>query len=570
MKTLNINLKKIYKSLWLPVMIIPSVGLSLFVLFAVSYGYTGVFASQIASMNIFLLLLIPLISVYFVHSTLDFEYSVISVTKLILCKYISVNIFCFSSVLIPIIIIIILSSIYSVSYILVISYILYIILSFLTQSLMLTAIGFVVAFLLKNKSAYVVSVIISLIFSPFLQNFVNSLNNFFTANSAFAATSNLLNISYDETFRVRFFGAGMPFNSETFLSWAAEVLFGLVILCILLIAKKRTALKNIIIPCAVGTVFTILFVISIYAYYQSAPIIYDYTVRDERAEKSDEYVQDGSTVKVTDYNMELKLGSVLHNKCIIQITDLDSDNITFKLDDCFDITNITVNDNFVNYIRDGSYVSITGLPGSDMTVLFEYIGRLNYEDLLHNKVNYSDCTSSYLSEIFAWYPKILSQSNNIDKRFTIDLTSNNTFVSNLNGNVLMNKGNSKISGTATDIYIFSGYITSVEIDEKNIIIPLEFVNKKSSIEIVQREIDYMTNENASIYTDFLAPYPFADNVNPTDEQIEEWQNSLKATQNEIDAVDTVLYIPMTYNIVGLSYIYGNTYICCESILRGGW
>ena len=570
MKTLNINLKKIYKSLWLPVMIIPSVGLSLFVLFAVSYGYTGVFASQIASMNIFLLLLIPLISVYFVHGTLDFEYSVISVTKLILCKYISVNIFCFSSVLIPIIVILILSSIYSVSYILVVSYILYIILSFLAQSLMLTAIGFAVAFLLKNKSAYVVSVMISLIFSPFLQNFVNSLNNFFTANSAFAATSNLLNISYDETFRVRFFGAGMPFNSETFLSWTAEILFGLIILCILLTAKKRTSLKNIIIPFAAGTVFTIFFVISIYAYYQSAPIIYDYTVRDERTEKADAYIQDGTTVKVTDYNMELKLGSVLHNKCIIQITDLDSDNITFKLDDCFDITNITVNDNFVNYIRDGGYVRITGLSGSDMTVLFEYGGRLNYEDLLHNKVNYSDCTSSYLSEIFAWYPKILSQSNNIDKRFTINITSNNTFVSNLNGNVLMNKGNSKISGTAADIYIFSGYITSVEIDEKNIIIPLEFVNKKSSIEIVQREIDYMTNENAYIYTDFLAPYPFADNVNPTDEQIEEWQNSLKATQNEIDAVDTVLYIPMTYNIVGLSYIYGNTYICCESILRGGW
>ncbi|MCH5251007.1 MAG: hypothetical protein J1E98_13800, partial [Lachnospiraceae bacterium] len=353
-------------------------------------------------------------------------------------------------------------------------------------------------------------------------------------------------------------------------SWAAEILFGLIILCILLIAKKRVSLKNIIIPCAAGAFFTIFFVISIYAYYQNAPIIYDYTVRDKRTEKADEYVQDGSTVKVTDYNMELKLGSVLRNKCIIEITDLDSDNITFKLDDCFDITNITVNDNFVNYIRDGGYVRITGLSGSDMTVLFEYGGRLNYEDLLHNKVNYSDCTSSYLSEIFAWYPKILSQSNNIDKRFTINITSNNTFVSNLNGNVLMNKGNSKISGTAADIYIFSGYITSVEIDEKNIIIPLEFVNKESSIEIVQREIEYLTNENASIYTDFLAPYPFADNVNPTEEQIEEWQNSLKAAQNEIDAVDTVLYIPMTYNIVGLSYIYGNTYICCESILRGGW
>ena len=77
-----------------------------------------------------------------------------------------------------------------------------------------------------------------MLFMPFIQTYVRK-NTYDVDQSIF----NLLNIVYDETYKIRYSGFGMPFNSETILSWIITVIAGVVILGLILLIKRCFNIK---------------------------------------------------------------------------------------------------------------------------------------------------------------------------------------------------------------------------------------------------------------------------------------------------------------------------------------
>ena len=559
MKTLIINLKFLYKSVWVLAAFIPAVMLSFFA-FNKTAGTVGIFAECLGDVNIFLSVLISMVSVNTLHKISDIEPSVISYPKLILSKYLSVVFFSFSFIFVPVVFLTASALYRKIPFFVIMGYIAYLIFRTLAQVLFLTSLGFTVAHLIKGKCAYIVTIIISLIFTPLIQNYVRSNARQASDESFIAATLNLINIVYDEPYKIKLYGGGAPINAENVLSWIITALIGIIIILMLIYINNPAKKSAVVFPTA-ACLLTVSLVFCTIAYYQNMPIICDYTEHESLPEKIDGYIDDGSTAQTDDYFINIKLGNTLSCNGTLTVKKHRQKPLSLKLDEAFNISDFTVNGKSFPYTRDGNYIILEDYASSenDIVIGFKYSARLNYTDLLHHKTSYCDFYSAYLPEIFAWYPKILSSSNNIDKSFTLNVDPNNSFVCNLNGCKLMNNKSTTIIGIAPDLFIFSGYIGETSYNGKPVIMPLEFINNHRALANVETLLEQVTLYESAIYPLF-APMP----DNATEEEQEEIWESLLPTREQIDNLNSFLFLPVSYN-TAKRYVWNTSFISCDLI-----
>ncbi len=551
MKTLKLNLKIFYKSIWFILMM--GIVLLLSVISAMtSKCRVGFFCVTAGYINVFLLVFTAVAGINIIHRTSEFEYSILSPSKLILSKYFATCIFSVSSVAIPVVLIIALSVINSVPPAFVLNNIMFIIISIVVQSVFITALCILIGIIIKNRAAYIVAVIISLIFSPLLQTLFRTKirDNY----DFFNALLSLINITYDDTYRIRLFSQGAQINTETVLSWIITSLISLFIIGLCIFTKSKKSAKKISCFFVAELCAITLCSISLVSYFDNSPVRVDWLFSEPL--RADSYnasdLSSNSQAVVTDYDMKLTLGSIVSNDCEMTVKTDGETNIMFKLDNAFIISAVTVNGADANYSQDGNYVTISA-PFSDnpLKIGVTYSGRVNYLNILNSKINYSDYFSSHLTDIFAWYPKILNSGNKTERNFNLEITPNNTFVTNLNGAALMKNEKTKISGKATDIFIYSGYITETYVNDRHIILPCEAVN----YELAQRRIKLYIElfENKKI--------PLQNTLIPN-------SSGIIHTSGADTELNHYVFIPVQYNSVGDGYGVGDCVILCEATMNG--
>lgn len=600
MKALLINLKRLFLSVWTIILFLFCMVMDIYYFVRPSGGNVGVFVNNSGvNFNIFLQVFVSIVSVYVVHSTKEAEYGLLSRQKLLIIKYLSVIIYSLSSMIIPFILVVIGGIISSVSPLVLVNLFSCYLVHTVVQVIFTAALSIAIACLIKNKAAYIVSLAAGQVFSVFIQQYIARHGYILVDNRGYSIYEhhlyllNLFNIVYDETSRIRYSGYGAPFNSETILSWIITVLAGLVIFALVLLLKRCYKLKGNIITAVVVISAAIPIAPLTILYFNNCPVSAVYNAEaelDPRVESGElppelgdppTYVMPSkvdflnvydseNSPLVRSYKMELRTGNTVKNDCIIGIDPNGNDSVEFKLDECFKIEELLVNGTKANYDRNGSQLTIKDITNDgESTISVKYSGRMNYIDGADNKTDFCDLTGGCFSSFFAWYPKILSNSNTeLEKDFEITIDACNSFVTNLDDSLLHTSGRHTITGSQKDMFVYMGYISSLELENKNIILPTEFKNNKNSLAHLRETLNQVENGEAKIYDrdGVFAVFDW-DVTGLTQEEIFElleiWSIEQYADSDQIRNVDTVIILPITYNSVYMTYVDDNIIFMCE-------
>ncbi|MCH5203821.1 MAG: hypothetical protein J1F03_03680 [Oscillospiraceae bacterium] len=570
MRTLKLNLKIFYCSIWCFILLTFAISVQVFVLVG-SAGFVGEFTHSVFSFNIFLLIFVSAFSVYVVHGTREAEYGLLKRHKLIFIKYISVVVFSLSSAAVFTLLLIGEALVSSVPLSVVIDCFLYYFISTFAEIAFIAALSFGIAFLINNKSAYIVSVIVSMLFSPIIESYIQQHDGLEDMSLL-----NLINLTYDDTTRIRYSGFGMTFNSENILCCIITVIAAVFVLLLVLILKR--CFKNItVIPFGMLTVvlgLSIAFLVN--QYFLSCPKVVYYNwgdfdgdfVEDPPPKVDTCYIySDENSPIVEKYDMELTTGYMLKNKCEIVVDMNDNDSIKLRLDECFNIKSVYVNEKQTSFIRNGDYFEVTDIPaGENVWITVEYSGRMNYVDGLRNKSDFCDISAGYLSPIFAWYPKLLTEENYAqDKEFNVSINAVNSFVTNLDNGELHSAGKHIFSKKDTDIFFYMGYLSEAKIDGKRVILPTEFKNNKDMLGVIQLFMFDFQDDSYMLYN-FFDHFDGEYRLEGLTEEEQfklfqklwlEWDETRKPNDEEANAVDTIIIRSTSYNQAFGDYVYEN-------------
>lgn len=572
MQSLAINLKKFFLSPWSIILLVFNISYAIY-LFVNLYGWVGQFIGYEFSFNIFLEIFSAVLTVYIVHSTTEAEYGLVDRGKIIIVKYLTAVIASLSYMPVIIIFLAIGGFWHSISALLLASYFLYYFCATFAQVVFTASFSLGIAYLIKNKFAYFVSLLISMLFMPFIQTYVRE-NTYDFDQSLF----NLLNIVYDEKYRIRYSGFGMPFNSETILSWIITVIAGVVILLLILLLKRGFKPKGSVVLSGVMLCGAISIIPLLNRYFYNCPQIVRYSWQASNADFNEEpppkvdiihTYNDENSPLIKKYEMKLTTGNTVGNECVIYVDLRGNDSVKFRLDERFNIDKLLVDGNEATYNRTGDYFEITDISDKvEAAVAVNYSGRINYVDALSNKTDFCDFNAGFLSDIFAWYPKILSEQNMaLEKDFVISINSVNTFVTNLDNAELHHAGLNTILGRKTDAFFYIGYIDSIDYKGKRIILPLEYRNKKTALNLIAESFDegktkqgYFTSDSLA----YLGPEYYATLSTEEIWQLLDEQDAKKwATEEQMRKVDTSIIIPVSYDSALSSFISENFYFICE-------
>lgn len=595
MKSILINLKRLYLSIWTIILFSFCIVMEVYYFVRTSGGNAGVFINEDSlNFNIFLQIFVSIVSVYAIHSIKEAEYGLLSRQKLLVVKYLSVVIYSLSSMIVPAAFVIFSGVMNSISPLVVANLFSGYLIHTIVQVVFTTALSVAIACLIKFKAAYIVSMAAAQVFSPFVQNYVSDKKGLQTNQNVY----NLLNIVYDETFRIRYSGYGAPFNSETILSWIITVLAGLAIFALVLLLKRCYRLKGKIITSAVAVCAAISIAPLTVMYFNNCPVKAKYNIEsklDPRVESGEippelgdpptkiippeidflNVYDDETSPLVRSYKMELHTGNTVKNKCVIGIDPNGNDSVKFWFDRCFEIEELLVNGAAANYGRNGCELVIRDIANNEeATISVKYSGRMNYVDTPNNKIDFCDLTGGYFSSFFAWYPKVLSSKNvELEKDFEITVDACNSFVTNLDGFSLHNKGRNTIAGKQKNAFLYIGYISSIELDGKTVILPTEFKNNKHSLAALNEDIEkgfgYHTRDGFFAYFDAYDYVVDWDGLSDEEkfELLAEWSSEQMADIEQVMNADTIIIAPITYNnAVGTAYLDGNTIFMGEHII----
>ena len=561
-KGFKFELIHIIKSIWSIIYFIP-----LFAIFimniASSDGIAGVFINDSIYFNLYLVIFLPMLCIYKVHDVNDFELSLNSAIIVYIRKALSVM--CFAGIF-PIIIIIYagLPMIYSsLSFPLFLNFSLYITVTWGIQILFCTGFGFFLGLIIRHKIAYVTVFISAIAISPIFQIFLIS-NDIVEYSRNNIANLNLLNLIFDEPWRLRRLGYGFSFNtffwSDILIYCFVAVILSSLTFLIIMIAKKAFTNKFL----QIGICLCII-ILSSYGFYQtketalaSYPIIYSAYDGEEIPSKFDNKVIDENyrELSIISYEMDVDLNSNFKNTCSLEILNTSNndffDTLKLKLDECFNIDSIKIENEEITFRRTNDYIEIENihlLKNKIKKIEIIYSGTINYCDDLLTKNVFADNNSANLPEIFAWYPKLETLKNQIN--FTIDVRAKNHLVSNLsNHTVLSGKNEYKLSGEATDVYLVSGYFSTISIDEYTITSYEELIN----IETMKKEINEIKNGEYEIPNTPLMIY-------------EDGHNSFYFSTDEMSQIKTLFFYPYSYNAASGVYYFDGAIILTDTVAR---
>lgn len=490
--SLKANLKRFFLSPWFYILFVPIIALSVMIYMTSGSTISG-YVRHLLIINVFLTVFITVFSAYAARSIREIEWSVKSRAYVIANGIAAANIFCLSALSVPVIFIVFGCIQKGLPFELAVNYIFFIVCLTLAQTVFLSALGFLLGTVIKNKTAYACAVLLSIVFTPFAQNFLTNILNKtgFEKDmvlSSNLALTNLINISWDDTSRPKYAGYGMPFNSETILSWIITVLAGIILILALVGGKRCFKLKG------TAALFVLLAAVTCSGaycfklYFEASPTIRVY---------DNQYVMDfdGSPIKpdtahiysdpdspvISRYEMKLDTGNTVKSECELELNVNNNSSVKLRLDECFKIHSLTVNGEKTDYEREKDYFTVALNPSEERAVIaLEYSGRMNYAGVMHSKIDVCNYTGGYLSGMFAWYPKLLSSQNcEVPKTFTVEINAVNRFVTNLDGYTLHSSGKQTVKGEKTDIMFYLGYLSEIndwggpENDFK-IILPTEY------------------------------------------------------------------------------------------------
>lgn len=320
-------------------------------------------------------------------------------------------------------------------------------------TLLLTAntLGFFLGHFIKSTYAYVLAAPVTVLSCYFNQTFVEIFLGFRTSASRIVAQLLSTSDSSPATMEMDYPGSRLD------LYYLLDGLF-LVLACLLLIwvlnciASKRLTAKK----AAAGGGLIAAAVLTVWAFVVLSPMEYRY---EEKLYPVDYEAQ---PYEITDYEGDFKLSefSRFSGSFTVRPTSAQkTDTLTIRLDGCFTVDELTCGGSQVPYTRDGDYLTMEA-PSGPVTFQIRYHGRPYYLSDIGCVNLFTSWLSSALPPNFAFVPLIDGDFN--VKNYDLRVTSGNTVISNLD---VAPEGNLyRLSGKASSICIFSGFLTEYEKD----------------------------------------------------------------------------------------------------------
>lgn len=464
---ININYKNLIRSKWLPFFY--GINTFTFIFYIVILNFFKN-ATLINFLNVtlyrqiivFVLCFFVSVSIFFNIGEIEISYP-ISKSKLAISKYLSVLIFSIYYIIIDLIFVLTSGVIFSYSFSYLINIIIEIIIvdfCFINLSIIL---GFLSASIIKTKYCYLTVFLYLYFFSPIFQK--NYLYNFFSARTVIAL-QNLLNTFKDNIYNYVYSSFGILMDKIYILDKTFIILLSIIflIIFIFIFSKRKKYLLFLII-------FFILLSVNVDIYINNYYSYHNYN-NSSTAINLNNLTDLNNNIDISSISMDMKIDNIFENKCnlkLINNTDKKEKTIKFYLDPIFNIDNITLNGNKLNFTRNNDVLTIYNadiMPHEFRELKINYSS--NLKEIINPGVllNFSSEKSSNLLIGLKWYP-IFKLDKDIN--YSLNIDHNNKLITNLNNFKLMDNGKNKIAGTEKYLYISTGFFKEFKISNKTVI-----------------------------------------------------------------------------------------------------
>lgn len=344
------------------------------------------------------------------------------------------------------------------------------------------AVGYVVGLLIKKNFVYLLAAPFSILFSHLNETFFD----IFLDGETLLKVSNLFSLQkiFINAIDIDYSGPRIDLLYLVKQLIVLTLMF-LLVSIIKILSNKKVKLKSIVYLCSS---FIVLGLFTC-GYINLFPQSYEYSDKLYALEDID------NGYKVRSYEGKIKLSENSNFYCVLDVEKGEGDLI-IRLDRAFQIEDITVNGNSVNFSKSGDYISIpqVGLPAAQsFTIEFSYSGRVQYINDVNCVNIYTSFISSALPPNFAFIP-IIDGDMSV-KNCNFDVVSSNNVISNLDVDNLDNSNHYEISGSASSFCIFSGFLETMDINGTTI-----YKAKYNQI------TDYWNEYQASLSRRYLDPY----------------------------------------------------------------
>ena len=553
------QLKQSYKSFWLIGIFVIMILVTFLKPFQLStHGYhfdIVVFSREYEFSLVVLTGIAVLYGIYSIQKPKEYDFYLTNQTLLPLNRFLNCFLFLISTFLIPFIFSVIGFIIYPTQLTILFNCLLHIFLCTILSIALPLAIGFFIGSFVKTKTSYILGLLPIIFLTPFALQFTGNLIYLPKTSIIYKVLESLI-IAYQNPNTVSISAFLNIMNLTYFVSKLLFIVLSIFFLALVVLqcSKRKSALFIMLIS------FISLF--PIYNFQQSLqPKIiatqgdtYDYIyMRDDL---------ENDSIKINSYKMDLNITSGIINNCTVKLNSSKS-KIDFYLDPSFSINLISLNNKMIAYKKNGDIITIEVPKNEDISIIFDYTGKINYVDDLNSKI-FMQRKAGYLPEYYIWYPKIIT--TNYFCNYDVKIKSDNTFVSNLAQNVSYKKGTYSFSANIRDIYIMKGYIDTVSIDGVKVTLPQNIADISNKNTVKEALKNIMINQHK--HTEKNSPIqlfsPFEDLNFETSEETEKYLKEKFYYYNE--KYDKCVFLTPFYNRAILNYWIDQSTICLSEPL----
>jgi hypothetical protein len=340
-------------------------------------------------------------------------------------------------------------------------------------------------FLLKKHFVYILAAPFSILFS-YLNTIIFS---WFGGNDGIAIISELVSIQKPFMTAIDIDYVGAKVDLLFIIQSCAALLFVALLFCIIGIAAKKLNSVKIIILTLICT--TMLITLSS-IYIKLFPT--QYTFEDKL------YVIEfpEQSFTISSYSGNIILSEYGRYECIVDVSSFDVNiarALTFRLDECFCISDITLAGNEISYAREGDYIMIQAgdIPNVEsFQLMFSYNGRVQYISDIDGVNIFTSYFASALPSNFAFLPIIDGDMSVKTYDFTVE--SRNTLISNID-TAQVEGSKYRLSGESNSLCLFSGFLTEFVSDG------IVFYRTKYN-----QETNYLNEYRDSLSRNYFDPY----------------------------------------------------------------
>ena len=551
---IRLQLKQWFRSAWFWILWIP---LSLIGVWLLVYykGNLRAFAMEGYLLQTYFGVVVALLGVSSGHRISDFERSLMASKYIWLSSTCSLLLFFMFSFIIPGLLMVASCFLSPVPVSLASNFLIAWLSNWFLEALFLSTAGLFLGVVWSGKVAYLVAFGLAFWACPFAHSSLSSRPVPWSDQM-----HNLWNMVYDDPNQYRFFSPGYSFGAEFWWNIAFYVFLSLTIFLLLLVLKGEIKKRGWMYLYLTATVCVC--VGGAVGYMGQTPqqlFCWDVSQSEQLlAWKKSTEIQEVDSLS---YEMDINLQEDFSNTCVMAINwkkdqDFPTEMVLF-LDRCFSVDSCKIDGKDVTFTRemDKIILPLSDQANGKITVELAYHGGVNYvDDGLGSPVAFVQNQSAYLPELFAWYPRV--SCGDLTANYQLTIKADNRICSNLTGHeALPRQKEYQLQGVATDVYLFSGFITTMELDGYKITLP---------------EIDRFANGLEADLTEWLqSRRNRAENGELSQNELlwaDPVMGSDPLTVEEWNQLDAIVFLPFTYDLVGQSYVFDGGYLVCESFV----